>query len=146
VAAAPEDRVSTGADSPNLEGLDRWAFAPRRVEKPWGWELIWAHAEQYVGKVLFVRAGHSLSLQFHREKDESWYVESGRAELELGDAGDAILNREVVTAGACFRYRPGTVHRVTALEDTTILEVSTPHLDDVVRLEDRYGRAGTSEP
>jgi mannose-6-phosphate isomerase len=136
--------VST--DSPNLEGVDRWAFAPRKVEKPWGWELIWAHTEQYVGKVLHVRAGHSLSLQFHREKDESWYVESGRAELELGDAGDAILNREVVTAGACFRYRPGTVHRVTALEDTTILEVSTPHLDDVVRLEDRYGREGTSEP
>jgi mannose-6-phosphate isomerase len=134
------------ADSPNLEGVDRWAFAPRKVEKPWGWELIWAHTDQYVGKVLHVRAGHSLSLQFHREKDESWYVESGRAELELGDAGDAILNREVVTAGACFRYRPGTVHRVTALEDTTILEVSTPHLDDVVRLEDRYGREGTSEP
>jgi mannose-6-phosphate isomerase len=146
VAAAPEDRVTGTGDSPNIEGLDRWAFAPRRVDKPWGWELIWAHAEQYVGKVLFVRAGHSLSLQFHREKDESWYVESGRAELELGDAGDAILNTEVVTAGACFRYRPGTVHRVTALEDTTILEVSTPHLDDVVRLEDRYGRAGTSEP
>jgi len=138
--------VSTGADSPDLESLDRWAFAPRRVEKPWGWELIWAHAEQYVGKVLHVRAGHSLSLQFHREKDESWYVESGRAELELGDAGQAVLSREVVTAGACFRYRPGTVHRVTALEDTTILEVSTPHLEDVVRLEDRYGREGTSEP
>jgi mannose-6-phosphate isomerase len=134
------------ADSPNLEGVDRWAFAPRKVEKPWGWELIWAHTEEYVGKVLFVRAGHSLSLQFHREKDESWYVESGRAELELGDAGSAILNHEVVTAGACFHYRPGTVHRVTALEDTTILEVSTPHLDDVVRLEDRYGREGTSEP
>jgi len=138
--------VNGGLDSPNLEGLDRWAFAPRRVDKPWGWELIWAHSEQYVGKVLHVRAGHSLSLQFHREKDESWYVESGRAELELGDAGNAILNREVVTAGACFRYRPGTVHRVTALEDTTILEVSTPHLDDVVRLEDRYGREGTSTP
>jgi mannose-6-phosphate isomerase-like protein (cupin superfamily) len=144
VAAATEDRVST--ESPNLEGLDRWAFEPRRVEKPWGWELIWAHAERYVGKVLFVRAGESLSLQFHNEKDESWYVQAGRAELELGEAGSAILNREIVTAGACFRYRPGTVHRVTALEDTTILEVSTPHLDDVVRLEDRYGREGTSEP
>jgi mannose-6-phosphate isomerase len=138
--------MTADAGSGNLEGLDRWAFAPRRVEKPWGWELIWAHAEQYVGKVLFVRAGHSLSLQFHRAKDESWYVESGRAELELGEVGDAILKREVVTPGACFRYRPGTVHRVTALEDTTILEVSTPHLDDVVRLEDRYGREGTSEP
>jgi mannose-6-phosphate isomerase-like protein (cupin superfamily) len=134
------------ADSPNLEGLDRWAFEPRRVEKPWGWELIWAHADEYVGKVLFVRAGESLSLQFHNEKDESWYVESGRAELELGDAGDAVLNTEVITPGACFRFRPGTVHRVTALEDTTILEVSTPQLDDVVRLEDRYGRERTVEP
>jgi mannose-6-phosphate isomerase len=133
-------------DSPNFEGLDRWAVEPRRVEKPWGWELIWADTALYVGKILFVKAGHSLSLQFHREKDESWYVQSGRAELELGDAGDRLLNREVITAGACFRFRPGTVHRVTALEDTTILEVSTPHLDDVVRLEDRYGREGTSAP
>jgi mannose-6-phosphate isomerase len=133
-------------DSPNLEGLDRWAFEPRRVDKPWGWELIWAHSETYVGKVLFVRAGHSLSLQFHNEKDESWYVESGRAELELGAVGNAVLNTEVITAGASFRFRPGTVHRVTALEDTTILEVSTPHLDDVVRLDDRYGREGTSDP
>jgi mannose-6-phosphate isomerase len=132
-------------NSPNIEGLDRWAFQPRKVEKPWGWELIWAHADDYVGKILFVKAGESLSLQFHKEKDESWYVESGRAQLELGDAGQTVLNSEVVAAGACFRYRPGTVHRVTALEDTTILEVSTPHLDDVVRLEDRYGREGTTE-
>jgi mannose-6-phosphate isomerase len=132
-------------NSPNLEGLDRWAFEPTRVEKPWGWELIWAIADEYVGKVLFVQAGESLSLQFHREKDESWFVQSGRAELELGDAGQAVLNSEVVGPGACFRYRPGTVHRITALEDTTILEVSTPHLGDVVRLEDRYGRQGTSE-
>jgi mannose-6-phosphate isomerase len=133
-------------DSPNYEGLDRWSFEPRRVEKPWGWELIWAHADAYVGKVLFVRAGHSLSLQFHRHKDESWYVESGRAKLELGDTGDAVLNTEVIAAGACFHFPPGTVHRVTAIEDTTILEVSTPQLDDVVRLEDAYGREGTSAP
>jgi mannose-6-phosphate isomerase len=133
-------------DSPNIEGLDRWSFEPRRVEKPWGWELIWAVADDYVGKVLFVKAGESLSLQFHREKDESWYVQSGRAQLELGDAGQAVLNSEVIATGACFRYRPGTVHRITALDDTTILEVSTPHLDDVVRLEDRYGRKGTTQP
>jgi mannose-6-phosphate isomerase len=132
--------------SPNFETLDAWAFEPRKVDKPWGYELIWAHADQYVGKVLFVKAGESLSLQFHREKDESWLIESGRARLELGEAGDAILKEEIVSAGAAFHYRPGTVHRVTALEDTTILEVSTPHLDDVVRLEDRYGREGTSEP
>ena len=130
-------------DSPNIGGLDRWAFETRRIEKPWGWELIWAVAEAYVGKILFVKAGESLSLQFHREKDEAWYVQPGRAKLELGAPGDAILNQEVIGPGAAFRYRPGTVHRVTALEDSTILEVSTPHLDDVVRLEDRYGRAGS---
>jgi mannose-6-phosphate isomerase len=133
-------------DSPNLETLDAWAFDPRKVEKPWGYELIWAHADEYVGKVLFVKAGESLSLQFHREKDESWLVQSGRAKLELGSVGDPVLKEEIVAAGAAFRYRPGTVHRVTALDDTTILEVSTPHLEDVVRLEDRYGREGTSEP
>jgi mannose-6-phosphate isomerase-like protein (cupin superfamily) len=133
-------------DSPNLESLDRWGFDVRRVEKPWGYELIWAVTDAYVGKVLFVKAGHSLSLQFHRVKDESWLVQSGRAKLELGDAGETVLHTEVIGAGAAFHYAPGTVHRVTALEDTTILEVSTPHLDDVVRLEDAYGREGTSAP
>jgi mannose-6-phosphate isomerase len=131
-------------DSPNLETLDRWAVDVRRVEKPWGHELIWAVTDTYVGKVLFVRAGHSLSLQFHREKDESWLVQGGRAKLELGDAGETVLLQEVVGPGSAFHYLPGTVHRVTALEDTTILEVSTPQLDDVVRLEDAYGREGTS--
>ena len=133
-------------DSPNLEGLDAWAFEPRRVEKPWGHELIWAEAEDYLGKELFVRAGEALSLQFHREKDESWLIRDGRAKVELYHAGDAVAHEEVVGAGAAFRLRPGTVHRLTAIEDTTILEVSTPELDDVVRLEDRYGREGTSEP
>jgi mannose-6-phosphate isomerase len=133
-------------DSPNLDGLDAWEFEPRKVEKPWGHELIWAESEQYVGKLLFVKAGESLSLQFHRVKDESWLVQDGRAKLELGSAGDAVLRVEVVGAGATFRFRPGTVHRVTALEDTTIIEVSTTELDDVVRLEDRYGREGTSQP
>ena len=91
-----------------------------------------------------MKAGASLSLQFHREKDESWLVQSGKAKLELGEVGQKVLTEEVIGGGAAFRYRPGTVHRVTALEDTTILEVSTPHLDDVVRLEDKYGREGTS--
>lgn len=108
--------------------------------------MIWAETEHYVGKVLFVKAGESLSLQFHREKDESWLIQAGRARLELGSAGDAVMREEVIGPGATFRLRPGTVHRVTALEDTTILEVSTPQLEDVVRLEDRYGREGTSEP
>jgi mannose-6-phosphate isomerase-like protein (cupin superfamily) len=133
--------VNDGLFSPNTNSLDRWEFEPRHVEKPWGYELIWALSDRYCGKVLFVRAGHALSLQFHREKDESWLLQSGRAKVELGDAGTTVLNEEVVGPGAAFRFEPGTVHRVTALEDTTILEVSTPHLDDVVRLEDAYGRA-----
>ena len=89
------------------------------------------------------RAGHSLSLQLHREKDESWLVQSGRAKVELGREGDGALAENVVEPGEAFRFEPGTVHRITAIEDTTILEVSTPQLDDVVRLEDDYGRAGT---
>jgi mannose-6-phosphate isomerase len=118
-----------------------FAFEPRRVEKPWGYELIWADAELYVGKVLFVRAGQALSLQYHEQKDESWLVQSGRATLELGTVGDPDSDHVVeITTGDAFRYRPGTIHRVAAIEDTTILEVSTPHLTDVVRLEDRYGR------
>ena len=136
----------TKIDSPNIDSLDRWAFEVKRVEKPWGHELIWALTDTYCGKVLFVRAGAALSLQFHNEKDESWLVQSGRAKLELGEPGQTVLSEEVIGAGAAFRYRPGTVHRVTAIEDTTILEVSTPQLDDIVRLEDLYRRAGTSDP
>jgi mannose-6-phosphate isomerase len=138
--------VERPLSSPNLETVDRFSFQPEKVEKPWGHELIWAKADGYAGKLLFVRAGRALSLQFHREKDESWYVLEGRAELELGEVGQAVLDAEVVGPGAAFRFPPGTVHRVRAVEDTTILEVSTPQLDDVVRLEDEYGREGTSQP
>jgi mannose-6-phosphate isomerase-like protein (cupin superfamily) len=132
--------VTDHLSSPNLSGLEAFAVEAERVEKPWGWELIWASTEHYVGKLLFVRAGQSLSLQFHNRKDESWYVHEGRAEVEIGAPGDMLPASEVVAPGAAFRLRPGTVHRVTALQDTLILEVSTPHLDDIVRLEDRYGR------
>jgi mannose-6-phosphate isomerase-like protein (cupin superfamily) len=132
--------VNDHIDSSNFEGLDPWTFQPRRVDKPWGYELIWAETAEYVGKLLFVKAGQALSLQFHRVKDESWLVQGGRAKLELGSPGEAVLRTEVIGAGAAFHYPPGTVHRITALEDTTIVEVSTPQLDDVVRLEDRYGR------
>jgi mannose-6-phosphate isomerase-like protein (cupin superfamily) len=121
-----------------------YEFAPRRVEKPWGWELIWAEADEYVGKLLFIRAGEALSLQYHELKDESWLVREGRARLELGELGGELEAVEIGPEDA-FRFRPRTVHRVTALEDTLVLEVSTPHLDDVIRLEDRYGRAGTGE-
>jgi mannose-6-phosphate isomerase-like protein (cupin superfamily) len=131
-------------DSSNIDSLDAWTHEVKRVDKPWGYELIWALTGVYCGKVLFVQAGQSLSLQFHREKDESWLIQSGRAKLELGAVGDSVLKTEVIGPGAAFHYAPGTVHRVTAIEDTTILEVSTTQLDDVVRLEDAYGREGTS--
>jgi mannose-6-phosphate isomerase len=123
----------------------RYGVSPRRVEKPWGWELVWAEADAYAGKLLFVRAGESLSLQYHEAKDESWLVQEGRARLELGGVGDELETIEIV-AGDAFRFRPRTVHRVTAIEDTLVVEVSTTQLDDVVRLEDKYGREGTSAP
>jgi mannose-6-phosphate isomerase len=118
---------------------------PRRVEKPWGWELVWAETEHYAAKLLFVRAGEALSLQLHEVKEESWLVREGRARLEIGDVGDELVEHDIVS-GDAFHLRPGTVHRLTALEDTLVIEVSTPHLDDVVRLGDRYGREGTSAP
>jgi mannose-6-phosphate isomerase-like protein (cupin superfamily) len=130
--------VSEGARS-------RFGVSPRRVEKPWGWELVWAETDAYVGKLLVVRAGESLSLQYHEVKDESWLVQEGRARLELGEVG-GDLDAIEIAPGDAFRVRPGTVHRVSALEDTLVVEVSTPFLDDVVRLEDRYGRQGTSAP
>jgi mannose-6-phosphate isomerase-like protein (cupin superfamily) len=138
--------VSKDRLSPNLTLLDRWAIEPKRIDKPWGYELIWALTDRYCGKLLVVHAGQALSMQFHREKDESWYVLEGRAEIEMAGAGEKSPAREVVTPGAAFRITAGTVHRVRALEDTTILEVSTPQIDDVVRLEDAYGREGTSAP
>ena len=127
-------------DFPNLGLLEPFAVEPAKVDKPWGYELIWAETDTYVGKILFVRAGESLSLQFHRQKDESWLVYSGRARVEMAAPGEKLPRAEVVGAGAAFRIKPGTVHRVTGVEDTTIIEVSTPFLEDVVRLEDRYGR------
>jgi mannose-6-phosphate isomerase len=126
--------------SPNLLDLDRFATDVRRVEKPWGYEVVYALTERYCGKVIFVRKGEELSLQFHREKDEVVYLHEGRIELQVGEPGRP-LDVEVVTPGRAYRLRPGIVHRWHALEDSVVLEVSTPEIDDVVRLEDRYGRA-----
>ncbi len=125
--------------------MSRYQTTPRRIEKPWGWELVWAEADDYVGKLLFVRAGESLSLQYHELKDESWLVQQGRARLELGEVGGELEVLEIAP-GDAYRFRPRTVHRVTALEDTTVVEVSTNHLTDVVRLEDKYGREGMRAP
>jgi mannose-6-phosphate isomerase len=126
---------------------DALAAEVRKVDKPWGYELVYALTDRYCGKVLFVRAGQSLSLQYHEVKDEAWYVQSGSATLELGAVGDEGALRSVTLGeGDAFHFTPGTIHRVTAIDDITILEVSTPELGDVVRLEDRYGREGTSDP
>lgn len=113
----------------------------RRVDKPWGHEVIWADTELYVGKLLHVRAGEALSLQYHEEKDETIYVLSGEVILLAGPAVDSLEEFRMVE-GDRFRTRPGTIHRMVAVRDTDLLEASTPHLDDVVRLEDRYGRTG----
>lgn len=112
---------------------------PRRVEKPWGHELIWAHTENYVGKILHVKAGHALSLQYHEQKDETMHCLRGRMRLLVGASADE-LRELMLEEGQSIRISPPTVHRVEAITDVDILEASTPHLEDVVRLEDRYGR------
>ena len=127
--------------SPNLLDLDRFASEVTRVEKPWGYEIVFAHTERYAGKLLFVRKDEVLSLQFHNAKDEVLYVHEGRVEFEIGEPGREVLDQEVVGPGHAFHLTPGTVHRMRALEDSVLLEASTPELDDVVRLEDKYGRA-----
>lgn len=113
---------------------------PRRVEKPWGHEIWWAHTSEYAGKILVVEVGQALSLQLHREKDESSYLFSGRLRLRVGATADD-LGEQVLEAGQCWRVEPGTVHSIEALEASVIFEVSTPQLEDVVRLQDRYGRS-----
>lgn len=117
---------------------------PRRVEKPWGHELIWAETSEYVGKILHVNAGEALSLQYHEEKDETIHLLSGRMRFWAAPLGEELGEVEL-GPGESFRVRPGTVHRMEAVEDCDILEASTAHLDDVVRLQDRYGRAPGEE-
>ena len=121
------------------------AGAARRVEKPWGHELIWAHTDRYVGKVLVIEAGRRLSLQRHLVKDESILVTSGRLLLYLEDDAGIVQTEELV-AGDHRHVPTGRIHRYEAIERTELLEVSTPELDDVVRIEDDFGREGTSAP
>ena len=117
----------------------------RRVDRPWGHELIWAHTDRYVGKILVIEAGKRLSLQRHEIKDETIYVLSGRLKLTLED-DDGELRVAELGAGDHRRVATGRIHRYEALERCEVLEVSTPELDDVVRLEDDFGREGTSAP
>lgn len=113
----------------------------KRVEKPWGYELIWAHTDRYVGKILHIEQGQALSLQYHEEKDETIYVLSGKLRFEHGSGNE--LESSVLAEGEAFHITPHLRHRMIGETDCDILEVSTPELDDVVRLEDRYGRAGS---
>lgn len=117
----------------------------RFVEKPWGNEEIFAETERYVGKILTVRAGHALSLQYHVRKDETMRVLEGTCELHIGPAAGTVeLDVQRLAPGDARRVQAGVLHRLVAISDVRILEVSTPEIDDVVRLEDRYGRAGSS--
>lgn len=115
-----------------------------RVPKPWGHETIWAKTDAYVGKILHIKAGESLSVQYHTVKDETVYLLSGQLVYRVWD-GDRPVDVKL-EIGEAYRITPGTVHQMEAVTDCDILEVSTPHLDDVVRLKDRYGREGTSAP
>ena len=114
-----------------------------RVEKPWGYELHWATTDRYVGKLIHVNAGHALSLQYHNVKDETIYLHSGKLLFEI-DEGSGLTKREM-HPGERVHITPKTIHRMTAVEDSDIFEVSTPELQDVVRLEDRYGRKDTTK-
>jgi mannose-6-phosphate isomerase len=116
-----------------------------RVEKPWGYELRWAITERYLGKLIHINRGHSLSLQYHVQKDETIYVSAGLLDLVLEDSGGELVTLRMAP-GTSARVRPGRRHRFVAVEDTDLFEVSSPEIDDVVRLEDAYGRAGTSAP
>ena len=114
------------------------------VPKPWGHETIWAQTERYVGKVLHIKAGQALSVPYHNRKDETVHLLNGELvyRVQMKDSLDDMH----LKAGESFRITPGTVHQMEAVTDCDVLEVSTPELDDVVRLSDRYGREGTSAP
>lgn len=109
------------------------------IDKPWGYELLWAHTDRYVGKILHINSGESLSYQYHRVKDETIRLLAGTMDMDLEVNGQR--SRVNLKPGDCLHIIPGMKHRMTAVEDCDVLEVSTPELEDVVRLEDRYGRA-----
>lgn len=132
---APERAAETGP------------VATRVVPKPWGHELIWAETDQYVGKILHINAGQALSVQYHTSKDETIHLLSGEIVYRVQRSGSTDELEDVrLRAGDSFRIGPGTIHQLEAVTDCELLEVSTAHLDDVVRLKDRYGREGTNKP
>ncbi|MEK6705579.1 MAG: cupin [Bdellovibrionota bacterium] len=116
-----------------------------RIEKPWGYELIWAKTNHYIGKILHIRRGHKLSLQYHRIKEETVFLKTGKMMFVTEDE-KGVMKEMPLFSGEAFHIFPGRKHRMIALEDCDVFEVSTPHLDDVIRIEDSYGRTGTSMP
>ena len=118
----------------------------RRVSKPWGYEIIWASTDTYSGKIIHINAGEALSVQYHNRKDETVFLLSGEMTYWVKLPGSDALQDMKLRAGESFRIAPGTVHYMQAVTDCDVLEASTAHLDDVVRLKDRYGREGTTAP
>jgi len=116
----------------------------QRVEKPWGHEIIWARTDDYVGKMLFIKQGHKLSLQYHELKEETIYLHSGEMKFTVDEAG--ALTVRTLRPGDEYHIRPGVRHRMEAVRDCEVFEASTPQLDDVVRLDDAYGRAKPPDP
>src|SRR5262245_40436278 len=119
-------------------------MTPNKIVKPWGFELLWAYTDRYAGKILHIDRGKRLSLQYHNRKDETLYLLNGRMRLDLEDDGGALVQHEV-EPGESFRVPPGRRHRLYALEECRVLEASTPELDDVIRIQDEYGRPVVSE-
>ena len=118
----------------------------KRVPKPWGYEIIWAHTDRYCGKILHINAGEALSVQYHERKDETVHLLKGEMIYWVQEGKDGELRDMKLRAGESFRITPGTIHYMEAVTDVDVLEASTPELDDVVRIKDRYGREGTSNP
>lgn len=117
---------------------------PRHIIKPWGSEFVWAETGQYVGKILHINAGHKLSRQYHQKKDETFLVQSGEMLLEIGD--QEFLTEKRMRVGDRYHCKAGTIHRMIAISDCDVIEVSSSELEDVVRLSDDYGREGTNNP
>ena len=141
---AGKKRGSNASSRPVPKGGGRVDI--RHVPKPWGHETIWATTERYVGKILHINAGHELSVQYHNRKDETVFLLAGEIIYRVGKDGGEVLEDVRLKRGESFRITPGTIHQMVAVTDCDVLEVSTPELDDVVRLSDKYGREGTSTP
>ena len=135
---------TAGRAAPDAPAEGTGPVAVRIVPKPWGHETIWGHTDRYVGKILHIRAGEALSVQYHERKDETVYLLAGHLLYRVQQ--DGTLRDMHLKVGDAFRIAPGTVHQMEAVTDCDVLEVSTPELDDVVRLTDRYGREGTNAP